>query len=364
MIVVPMNTAVGCSNPLIWFAYQTEGRLTDLVSLQFQIWRAADLKQGTEATQVFPSTEGDRETVSLDDCPTGGRLSIGRYAATWGGASEVGGYFVRWFWQVAAGGAESTVDKPFEIASIVGSAPVYTGIAELRAECIEGTDLRLFMAALIASRLIDKITGRSFGASYSTLRLDGRGSRAQLLWQPVIGIDRVAIDTEPSSQGDLEVDPSNFRVYNRHLSGLVQPDDRNDPKIEFVHSLDLYGIDSRARFMPLHGISLRSLAFPFGVQNVELRGLFGYTDPDGSPWGSVPPLIAYAARLIAAREVGGIGESECRTAAREGWRITAEKTRDQSVNYAQPREWGQWIGDPDIDSILTMYLRDPFLGAV
>lgn len=362
MLLIPKSTAVSCSNPLIWFAYQTEGRLTDVAELSFQIWQVP--QNGGDPVQVFPAPPGDREPVSLLDCPTGGRLSKGRYAATWGGSGTAGVYFVRWFWKATATGAEITVDKPFEIASIVGTAPVYTGIAELRAECLEGTDVRLYMAALVASQLIDKITGRTFGARYATLRFDGRGSRAQLLGEPVIGIDRVAIDTEPSSQGDLEVETSNFRVYNRHLSGMVQPDDRNDPKVEFVHSLDLYGIDSRARFMPLHGISLRSLAFPYGVQNVELRGLFGYTDPDGSPWGTVPPLIAYAARLIAAREVGGIGEAECRAAARDGWRVVSEKTRDQSVDYAQPRKFGQWIGDPDIDAILTMFFRPPTLGAV
>lgn len=361
MLVIPPSTAVGCSNPLIWFAYQTEGRLTDVAELSFQIWQYP--QNGGAATQLFPASPA-RETVLLDDCPVGGRLSQGRYAATWAGSATAGRYFVRWFWKPTATSNEQTVDKPFEIASVVGAFPIYTGIAELRDECLEGSDARLYMAALVATRLIDKITGRSFGAAYATRRLDGRGARAQLLWEPVIGVDRVAIDTEPSSQGDLEVETSNFRVYNRHLSGLLNPDDRDDPKIEFVHSLDLFGIDSRARFMPLHGISLRSLAFPVGVQNVELRGLFGYTDPDGSPWGTVPPLIAYAARLLAAREVGGIGESECRTAARDGWRVVSEKTRDQMVTYSQPRKFGEWIGDPEIDSILTMFFRLPMMGAV
>lgn len=363
MIVIPKNTTVGCSNPLLWFAYQAEGQLTDVFELAFQIFRLPG-ESGAETVQVFPAVEGDRETVSLDDCPTGGRLSIGRYAATWAGDEIVGNYSIRWFYRPSAGAPEVSFDKRFEIANIVGTAPVYCGVADLRAECLEGNDLRLFMAANIASRMIDKITGRSFGARYVKLRFDGVGARAQLFWDPVIAIDRVAIDTEPSSQGDLEVEPDNFRVYNRHLSGMVQPDDRNDPKIEFVHSLDLYGIDSRARFMPLHGISLRSLAFPVGVQNVEVRGLFGYTDPDGSPWGSVPVLIAHAAKMIAAREVGKIGDAECRTAARDNWRITSEKTRDQSVGYAQPRNWGAWTGDPDIDMILAGYMREPFIGGV
>lgn len=359
MLTVPKATALGCANPLIVFFAQQEGRLTDdVASIEFQIFKA---DSGGNLVQTFPTS--GRQAIDLQACPTGDRVGLGRFAAsfTTGGP---GLYVIRWFW-TWIGGSEQTADQMFEVANIIGSAPIYGSVQGLKENCVKGvTDLQLFTALTIASRKVDKITGRTFGAKYAIQRHDGNGSRAQILWEPVIGIESVRIDTEPASQGDLEVEATNFRVYNRHLSGLSIPDDRNDPKIEFVHSLDLYGIDSRARFMPLHGISLRSLAFPFGVQNVELKGVFGYTDPDGTPWGKVPDLIAYVTRLIATGDVGQFSDQECQSFGKDDWRITAEKTRDQSVNYAQPRKFGEWTGDPEIDSILLMHMRPPMLGSV
>jgi hypothetical protein len=189
-----------------------------------------------------------------------------------------------------------------------------------------------------------------------------------LLGDPVIMVDSIALDTDPDQLGDLTVEPSNYRVFSRHLSqGLLNPDDRENPKIEFVHARDLYGIASPVRFRPAASFSLLSGAFPSGVQNTEIVGSFGYTEPvaGGPPWGVTPLLIQHAAKLLAFREVRTLSNVDCRQDSRERWRIVEEKTRDQSYKLAQPRQFGSQItGDAEIDSLLTMFTRPPDLGRV
>ena len=60
-----------------------------------------------------------------------------------------------------------------------------------------------------------------------------------------------------------------------------QPDDREDPKIV------LRWVDESSKRLAL-GVS-GMLTFPKGTQNIQVTGVFGYTDYDGS--GRTPILI-------------------------------------------------------------------------
>jgi hypothetical protein len=303
----------------------------------------------------------------------------GFYAPRWTvpSTAAVGRYGIRWTFSLANPRSytstfsnsepppSGTVTKVFEVAaapSVAGTVPMYALIKDTRDALgcgLNVTDVSLQKAIVRASRMIERVTGRTFDARFSTQRLGGNSARKLQIGPPIVVVSSVGIDTEPTQSGDLAIELDLLRIYARHLTeGLTDPDDRENPLIEFVHSDDLYGI----RFVPFRGISLRSLAFPIGVQNVHVRGFFGYTDPDGSPWGETPELIQHATRLIVARELPAIG-SDAREDAQWRWRVTDQKTLNNEIKLADPRRWGEWFGDPELDSILASYVRPPRLGS-
>jgi hypothetical protein len=379
MTALSKGEVLDCSNPrLQFFAVQrgggneTDGKLADLESLEFQIFDKRNPPNQETPKQIFPVTAGDKQAVNLADCPTGERLGVGRYAAKWTVAAneQRGLYEIRWTYKFA-NQAEKVARIEFEILQGASGAigPKYGLVADLRAEGAgEVTDARLQTALVIASRFIERVTGRFFEARFSDIRFDGSGKRALLLGDPIIGLGQVHIETEPSLLPDLEVDPTLIRVYARHLSqGLLNPDDRNSPKIQFVHSDDILGVSRQAVFTPISGLSIRSLAFPVGRQNIAVNGVFGYTEDvhNGSPWGDTPILIRHLTKLIAAREIPkAISEADCRVEARDRWRVLEEKVRDQSIKYDKERRVGSWTGDPEIDFLLTSFIRPPAIGAV
>jgi hypothetical protein len=336
--------------------------------------------------QVFPTPSGTQPVDLVNDVLVDSQgnpldpqaLTAGFYAARWTVPSDAapGRWRIDWTFNLTLPSSDTftasssefppngTCSKFFEV---VTTAPPpflrrYVFNCDLREDlgCRQDvSDARLFRLAALASTMIDRVTGRFFEPAFAVKRLGGNSSRKLQLGDVIVTISSVGIDTEPTQQGDLVVELDLLRIYNRHLSQLMlDPDDRENPMLEFVHSDDLYGI----RFIPFRGISLRSLAWPVGVQNVHVRGYFGFTDPDGSPWGDTPQMIQHATKLLVARELPLLKETSKREDAQQSWRKIQEKTRDLMIQLADPRKWGQWFGDPEIDSILASYVRPPRIG--
>jgi hypothetical protein len=231
---------------------------------------------------------------------------------------------------------------------------VYATVADLRAEGVSeavASDARLAMLIGLAGAYIERITGQFFEARALTLRLDGTGARVLPLGHPIVRIDAVALDSNPFSPGDLAVDPELFRVYNRHLTqGLLLPDDRDHPRLELVHEEDVH-------------LGLGQLRWPRGQQNVEVRGVFGYTEPDGSLVGRTPELIRHVTKLLVMRELPRMTDVDRREDAQRRWRLTSERTRDQSYTLEALRLHGDFTGDPEIDNILVGFVRPADFGA-
>ncbi len=355
---------------LVFIAGDDKGQLVDLESLEFQIFRATNEAGQLSPVQVFPAILGTRESVDLTEAGPD-RIGLGRYAAPYTVAvnEPPGLHEIRWFWRFPDG-PERRVKKLFDVV-VGGSAPLnfgpaYTLVSEMRAEGVSSvgpgavSDLRLMTTIVLASQYIDAVTGRRFGAYHARQQLSGRGSRALMFGEPIIAIERVGLDTAPDYRGDLEVEPSLYRVFNRHLRGMIAPDDRENPKLEFVHSDDLLGIGSA----PISPFQLSTLAWTDGVQNCDVLGVFGFTDPDGSPWGEIPGLIRHAAKMLVMREMCLFWDVDCREDWKLRWRVTSVRTRDQSLTLANPRSWSTGLtGDPELDGILGRYARPPVFGA-
>lgn len=379
MIALARGQAVGKDFPALLFISQSQGQIVPAQSLSFRILRMANEDEELDPEVVQDTTTIDltNDLVVLDV----NNQTAGFYAAPWTvpGDAPIGRYAIEWTFKLTNPSSsiltsvytesppQGVVRKPFEVVAgppmQLGAPPIYSLVCDARAALGCGSDVsdvNLLRILGRASRMIDRVTGRTFSATFANMRYSGNSSRKLPLNQVIIGSSSVGIDTQPTQLGDLIVELDLFRVYNRHLSQgmLGVDDDRNAPMLEFVHSDDLYGI----RFVPFRGISLRSLAWPIGVQNIHVRGVWGYTDPDGSPWGETPELIQHVCRLIAAREIPKLGSDE-REDAQWRWRVKSEKSRDVSIEMVDARKWGEWFGDPEIDSILASFVRPAALGS-
>jgi hypothetical protein len=117
------------------------------------------------------------------------------------------------------------------------------------------------------------------------------------------------------------------------------------------------------RFETIGGLGLSSLVWPRGQQNVTVQGIFGYTEPDGSPTGRTPELIRHATKLLVLRELPLLADIDAREDAQKRYRLTSERTRDQSYTLEALRLHGAFTGDPAIDNILVAFARPPDFGA-
>ena len=203
---------------------------------------------------------------------------------------------------------------------------MYATVQDLRAEGVTIDAVDDTRAALLleeASRLIDQVTSQWFEPRAKTLRLAGRGAPSVYPPVPPIALDEVT-DWE-------DVVP---------LAAL-----------EIVGAPVEAGSDG-PRVTRLHG------CFRLGRANVRLRGWFGYTEPDGTTFGRTPLAIRRATLLLAYRWVVPLGDSD----GVAGRRIVEERTREQSVRFAEPTAGLGLTDVPEVDALLATYVRRAGVG--
>jgi len=368
MPALARGQASGPANPVLDLFTQVNGNLIDVEMLEFQIFDTSDPEKHQNPVQVFPAAIGARAPANAAVlAPDGDKLSTGHFVARWTSPVDesIGTHEIRWFFRLTPATPEQTFREEFEIlAEVAGfSQTGYALVSDLREEGVttaDATDARLERLIALASRYIDRVTGRFFEPRSITLTVDGSGGRIQLLGPPIIGISSVKMFVGMFAEfGVLPVIPSFFRIYNRHLTqGLLIPDDRDDPKLEFFHWSDLLGVHAT----PAGHLGLGSLVWLPGVQNVVIDGVFGYTDPDGSPTGKTPELIRHVTKLLVLREMPRMTDVTRREEKQKRWRLVSERTRDQGYNLEALKLHGSFTGDPEIDNILVSYMRPPDLG--
>ena len=210
---------------------------------------------------------------------------------------------------------------------------MYATVTELRDEGVteaQASDARLERLIDEASRLIDRATGWFFEPRSMTLLLDGRGTPTVELPVPPIRLDQILI-----GGAELALAPEDYVL----VGAPVQP-----------------GFDAPR-------LSLRSGRFPKGYGNIEARGLWGYTEDDGSAEGRTPLEIRRATILLVLRTLPLMGDTDAAGEARNRWRILEERTRDQSYKLDRVSRSGVLTGDPEVDEILLRYRRPAPMGA-
>ena len=256
----------------------------------------------------------------------------------------------------------STTEESEKADPVRGDISGYLTVDDVRAEGFVDppySNAQVIVAITKASRLIEKVTGQWFEPRTRTFKLDIIGSPKEgdpelSLNVPIIAVTKLEIL-------DSDFDLNGMLIYNRHLTeGLINPDDRDNPRVMFDPNTDLRFTDI---FEPLR--------FSKGRQNVKIEGIFGYTELDSSDpvgetspgsqvplsYGSTPPLIERAAMLLVARYLEPIsqgGGSQFRTRNN----IIEERTRDQMYKLATVSEAdGSYgvTGDIEVDKILAHY---------
>lgn len=375
------------ANPRVLFAWQFSnvgedhehaGFFQDLESLSFRILRP----DGTELVGATVVDVADDDNV-VDRKADGGKGRIFILPFTVALAEPTGIYSVETTYVVAPlGGPVLPVKTETYTFRVLDEAMEYVdgGIVQLQdlvdacfpvndpAPCGGFTYTDAVRAIQRATALIEQITSRTFGHEYKVLDVDGRGGPLVQLEEVIVGLTDVAFTFTTFTPADLPIEEGDLRVYNRHIrQRLFDPDDRNDPRVEFLRT----PVDRFPRSQLLGDVDIMSsnVGFIDSQQNVKLRGMWGYTDPDDSPFGKVPDLIKEAAMRLTARyieplwkQLGGAGQHQAAAGP-----ITMEKTLDQQVRFSDVAASGggagafsgAFTGDPEIDQILAQYMKSP-----
>lgn len=352
---------------------------TDVAELAFRIFDISTPAKRGAPVQVFPTAVGTFFTLDPTTAPpTGHRLGVGHYFAPYTVPLDepIGDHKVEWEFKRTVLSPAETFEEEFFVKEGASPAEVlYCGITDLREEGFLDppfTDARILSRIALATRYVDKMTGRwfsprTFDASNRFL-VDGKaglralsridsGSRTLHLEIPIIRIDKVLIEQQGLlDPGLTEIDPNAYRVYNRHLSGLTQPDDRENPRIAFIQTRAIEFLGS--------GLFPAPAIFPQGRQNVHLEGVFGYTDPDGSPLGETPILIRQATCRLAARDLLLDSDACEKFNLKVKFRIKSDKEGSTTVTLQDLWLKGAFTGDPEIDNVLMAYKRPPRMAAV
>lgn len=302
----------------------------DPAALEFAIDDISSEALEAEPVQVFPAD--GFEPVDL----VGDRLDLGHFAANWTPELDeaLGKHRIRWRAKLDAGEADWSewlaVFEVVEVEAISEPFEGYSSVARMRGEGLpvgRADDDRVSDLIEEASRDIDSICGWFFSPRAKEIRLDGKGRRGGKtlpLPAPPIRIDEVLVDGFP-----LESDVDFF------VSGACPSEgEKPFPALE------------RDRLVGY---------WPEGQRNITIRGIFGYTEADGTVFGRTPRAIRRACEIMVLRGARPLDDD-----SDERWRgrLISQKTNRQSITLsAFPSRDMAWDQDPEVSRILARYRR-------
>ena len=273
--------------------------------------------------------------IDLDDAPTGNKLGTGRFyiptgvTSSWGHGTHRA--VCRYKMEVAEREYVQIIEFEVLNPTIYPTGQDYVGYAATK-------DLYLnnfftFDAAApdtlhryinqVAVNLED-ILQRFFEPRFIDLRINGDGRHILYMDEAIIAADVVS-QVEVNSDGTETLTPydhPSFKVMNRHLDGLLNPDDRHNPYLHSIASLQ-------------NSISTSSFLWPGGERNISVSGVFGFTDPSPRPdqvlIGYTPLELSQVTGILLSRYV-----SDPTMESPGTWRpgtVKKYKTRDQMIEF-------------------------------
>jgi len=288
------------------------------------------------------------------------KLGTGRYVIPFDTTSRsVGSHRVIVSYRLSSTGPTYVQVIPFEVLSAIDYP---TG----RSFCAYASTRRLIEDGYVASttpirtlqrlveqysRRIESWTGRFFEPRYGELRTEPLSDGPILsLQEAVIAIEKVQSTDKtlnsgvPTDDVAYDYDQDAYRVYNRHMDGLLSPDDRQDPKL----------------------VLLTGGSWAGSWQGLRLTGVFGYTDPapaemsDRVGIGETPTEIAQVLGALITRHLEDPSLSDPEV-QRPG-SVLSMRTRDQSITFGGYGKGGggsgsysEPTGDPILDQKLIRF---------
>jgi hypothetical protein len=346
------ESAVG--NPRLKISISLGDSLLTPAALEFSIFDTSTAALRAEPLQIFPNN--GYQQVDLDD----DEITTGVFAIAWTAPDDaaIGTHRLRVRATFSVGAEPVEWDVSFEVVDVAVAAPVqtygYTTIERVRAEGITeamASDGRLSELIEEASIEIDKICRWWFQARAKSVTLDGNGRTRLDLPAPPIEIYEVVIE-------GVRLDPGSW-----HLVGIC-PRGPSDPRKPLAAIERKAG--SATRF---YDLGVPRLVWPKGQGNIVIRGVFGYTEDNGTAFGRVPLAIVRACNLMVIRMQWPQSFEEA-IDARNAGRTKRMKTHEQEIEYF-PSGGGAAGGnapatafdsDPEISRILAAYIRPLDLG--
>ena len=270
-------------------------------------------------------------------------------------------------WRAKRETADPWVESVTTVPVLAVGEPIpdgYALVSQLRAEGVPVafSDAQISEAIERQSRFVEQVCRRFFEPRYLVTQHDGSGRGIQLQFNiPVIGVEDLEVTYSDFRPIARFLGRENVRVYNRHMRGLMEPDDRESPKLAILRIED--ALANTPRFPAL------SRRFTPAQLNIQVAGYWGYTDPDGSPLGRTPAQLSRVVMMLAMRDIRPLwSDFKAGRRGTQGGVVTGERTRDQSVQFGYQNAGALsagWItGDPEIDRILSMYIGPMPMAAV
>lgn len=269
-----------CTSPILDIFTKVGGVPADVSVLEFQIFEKVTTPGSP--IQVYPTTPGARQAVSIVDCPAGGRLAAGHFVADYivPLTEVIGTHEIRWYFKLLPSSPEQQFFEEFEVlgAPVASVGDTYITVSDVRAAGINTnppTDGQIQTAICLWQAFIDRATRQWFRPIELELHLDGTDSDALHFGVPIISVEEVRLN------GLADALPTErYRVYN----ATRYPFDKQNPRIKLIdeweQSRDIYTAPIR---------SGRSI-FRKGRQNQYVKGIFGCVDENGE----APALIRHA----------------------------------------------------------------------
>lgn len=346
------------TNPILQLIARSAGYLADITEGTYKI---EDIHDSATAAVTVVSEASFNLTTH--------KVGTGRYWIPTGSTAvwNEGTHRITCTYKMEVGGPTYTQIIDFEILDTVDwpDPQSYVGYISTRDMYRDGyaasTVTREQLHRLIneASRRIEDWTGRWFEPRYVKLIKKGQNHPDLQLKSPIIAIEDIyAVWETTTGEDTYKFEQYLYKVYNRHLDGWLEEDDRHHP---FVRLTDVDG----------DVVKVSDFAWPYGNQNIHVYGVFGYTDPQFDEnggqvlIGTTPREIGRVAGILTARYVADPTFSSPTT-----WSIGSLKsyrTRDQSITFGGAAAGsagggsGAGIsepsGDPNIDRILIKYCQ-------
>lgn len=212
---------------------------------------------------------------------------------------------------------------------------MYCTVEDIRAEGVtedQASDEKLTGLITLAGNYIDRMTRQWFEPREKTVVLDGNGG--VILPLPVFLIklpESLTIDCEEAT---------GYVLYNR----FPPADDRSYPKM------------------------YRQSRWAKGVQNIVIKGLWGYVDEDGSGGYTTPSLIRRAVMKLALYNFPDLGDAEAQQEKAQRGALLSETTDGHSYSLSDrvlsAMSSSTFTGDSEIDQTISQFMMAPIRMAI